>query len=233
MIKTNETDQQLITRIIKEYKHSDYLAEFAHKNFNIDKFVVDNYVFRPDNEININLIDYLLENKGIFENKTIIDMGCGSGILGIVMLMNGARDVFFVDLSPAAIENTRKNIKKFNLKNKAVIIKSDLFDKIKIKADVVIFNHPFFLDYIIEDLLLEKPKFRKATLIHNFFQKVRYFISYEGVIIMPYNHFAGIENDPGKQALKYGYFVEEVFRKEIKITQGRVGYMSIYKIKSN
>jgi ribosomal protein L11 methyltransferase len=47
------------------------------------------------------------------KGKTVIDYGCGSGILGIAVLLLGARKAFGVDIDPQALlasrENTRRN----------------------------------------------------------------------------------------------------------------------------
>ncbi len=157
-------------------------------------------------------------------------MGCGSGILGIIAGIKGAKEITFIDMSQAAIENTKENVERFNLENKSFIFNSNLFDKVEKKADLIIFDHTFFLDYIIEDLLLEKPKFEKAKLIHRFLEKAKNYLAKNGVIIMPYLHLAGKKNNPGIQAIAYSYLVEEVLKANINITQGKTGQMSIYRI---
>ena len=42
--------------------------------------------------------------------KTVLDMGCGSGVLGIYAAMRGASEVVFVDIDPWSIRNTRENL---------------------------------------------------------------------------------------------------------------------------
>ena len=43
------------------------------------------------------------------KNKTVIDYGCGSGILGIGALLKGAHEVIGIDIDPQALLATRQN----------------------------------------------------------------------------------------------------------------------------
>lgn len=43
------------------------------------------------------------------KNKTVIDFGCGSGILGIAASLLGAQHVVFTDIDPQALESTKSN----------------------------------------------------------------------------------------------------------------------------
>src|SRR5699024_6459259 len=43
--------------------------------------------------------------------KTVLDFGCGSGVLGIAALLLGAKEVFACDIDPQAIAATRENAK--------------------------------------------------------------------------------------------------------------------------
>ncbi len=50
--------------------------------------------------------------------KTVIDYGCGSGILGIAAVLLGAQCVYAVDIDPQALTATLENAKKNNVQNK-------------------------------------------------------------------------------------------------------------------
>jgi len=43
-------------------------------------------------------------------NKTVLDLGCGSGILSIFAAKRGAVDILACDVDPLAVENSRENI---------------------------------------------------------------------------------------------------------------------------
>jgi putative methylase len=46
-----------------------------------------------------------------FRQKVSADLGCGTGLLGIGMLLLGAERVYFVDDDKAALETAKKNLK--------------------------------------------------------------------------------------------------------------------------
>jgi len=74
-----------------------------------------------------------------FQNKTVIDYGCGSGILGIAALLLGAKNVIGVDNDPQALIATDDNAERNNiLKNKvSCFLPNDLPTT---KADIVLAN---------------------------------------------------------------------------------------------
>lgn len=55
------------------------------------------------------LARWILDNKKQFENKTIIDFGCGSGIAAIAAKMAGAKHVIACDIDPDAIIASKAN----------------------------------------------------------------------------------------------------------------------------
>ena len=54
-----------------------------------------------------------------FHNKTVIDYGCGSGILGIAALLLGAPNVTGTDIDPQALIATKENINRNKLSKDA------------------------------------------------------------------------------------------------------------------
>ena len=53
----------------------------------------------------------LLENQSL-DGLTVLDMGCGTGILGILASHLGAKGIMAVDIEPCCIENTIVNAKR-------------------------------------------------------------------------------------------------------------------------
>jgi ribosomal protein L11 methyltransferase len=61
------------------------------------------------------VIESMLEIN--FENKEVLDMGCGTGILAILASQKGANRILAIDNDKWAYENTVENIKNNNVKN--------------------------------------------------------------------------------------------------------------------
>lgn len=55
------------------------------------------------------------------EGKSVLDMGCGTGVLGILAALKGARTVTAVDIDPVCVENTAENARLNNCSNITVV----------------------------------------------------------------------------------------------------------------
>jgi release factor glutamine methyltransferase len=101
------------------------------------------------------------------KNKTVLEIGCGSGIISLFAALRGAKSVDAVDINSHAIDNTNENFKKHFVKN-AKAFYSDLFSEINKQYDLVIFNLPYhgnkpqdILEYGVMD---EKYKIMKKFI---------------------------------------------------------------------
>lgn len=74
------------------------------------------------------------------KGKTVIDYGCGSGILAIAALLLGAKQAYAVDIDPQAITATEDNAHKNNVKDRIICSLPNQFSAENIKADVVLAN---------------------------------------------------------------------------------------------
>jgi release factor glutamine methyltransferase len=74
--------------------------------------------------------------------KRVLDMGCGTGILGILAARAGAAAVTAVDINPEAVANANANFHRLGL-SEVRAIESDAFTKVSGIFDVVLFNAPF------------------------------------------------------------------------------------------
>ena len=84
----------------------------------------------------------LLINKSLIKPGKILDLGCGYGPVGIAIAKTHPKsDITMSDINERAILLTKKNIKLNNIKN-AKAIKSNLFEKIKSKFDIILLNPP-------------------------------------------------------------------------------------------
>lgn len=73
-----------------------------------------------------------------FQGLTVVDFGCGSGVLGIVAAIKGAGHVTCVDNDPQALVATRDNAERNRVTDKIQVFDPAQFKPIK--ADVVLAN---------------------------------------------------------------------------------------------
>ena len=182
----------------------------------------------------IYLAQFLHEHQELYARKHVLDMGCGAGTQGIVMAKYGAETVVLSDINRRAVANTQKNIEQLAMKN-AEVVESDLFASLPQGRtyDVIVFNHPFFSGEPQEikgdDKMLVKSMLGGTELIKRFFSGVSGYMRKNGIIIMPYFHFAGPENDPANHLKSYN--LNCAFEKQIKSEQGlQQGDFSVYVI---
>ncbi len=85
----------------------------------------------------------LLQRAGI-AGKTVIDLGCGSGILGLTAAALGAARVTMIDIDALAVKAARHNV-LINAENGLdvsfiTVTEGDLFQKADMRADVIAAN---------------------------------------------------------------------------------------------
>ena len=128
-------------KALEENKPLQYVI--GHVNFYGHEFDIDNRVLIPrfeTEELVENTVKYI--NKFFTNPVDIIDLGCGSGVIGLTLEKKvSTNSVDLVDISPEALEVTHKNCAKLN--SKANIIQSDMFTNIAKKYDIIISNPPY------------------------------------------------------------------------------------------
>lgn len=84
----------------------------------------------------------LIENSIIKENYSILDFGCGIGVVGISLkLVNPNIKVTMLDVNKRAVKLSKMNVKLHKL-NDIKVFDSDLFQKVDDKFDSILVNPP-------------------------------------------------------------------------------------------
>lgn len=105
-----------------------------------------------------------LLQKYITPESVCIDVGCGSGILGISAVKLGAKFAYLTDIDAVAVESAAHNASLNGVSEKVVIARSDLLADSSLKGDIMLAN---ITADILERLAPSIPKNLKSggTLI--------------------------------------------------------------------
>lgn len=99
-------------------------------------------VYKPDKNSNI-LYQKIYEDIQNQNNLNILEIGCGSGAIGLALKKNSDNNITLSDINDIAIQYTRENAQNNNLD--VNIIESDMFKNIPAnKYDIIFSNIPFF-----------------------------------------------------------------------------------------
>lgn len=90
----------------------------------------------PTTSLCVRLLEKYIEP----EKDTVLDVGCGSGILSVASVLLGAREVLAVDIDPVAVRISRENAKLNRLSGKITVMEGDLTKGLNEKADIVAAN---------------------------------------------------------------------------------------------
>jgi putative methylase len=144
------------------------------KGFEIGKVRERLEQYQTDPEIAAEIVWFASFNKDI-SGKVIVDLGCGTGILGIAALVLGAKKVIFVDIDEKAVEIARQNLAFVEnelgiLLNKKAVFTVDKVEnfKPKEKVDVVLQNPPFGVKVKHADKVFLEKAMEFSPVIYSF-----------------------------------------------------------------
>lgn len=112
-----------------------YLMGFAY--FYGHKFWVtkDTLIPRPDSEL---LVELCLD---IVPHASVLELGCGTGCIGLSLACACAVDLTLVDICPKALAITQKNAQALGMRAK--FVQSDWFTMVQGRFDCIIANPPY------------------------------------------------------------------------------------------
>jgi len=108
-----ETDEKQLSLTSKDYYFDSYSHHGIHEEMLKDEVRTMSYMRS------------IVQNKHLFEGKTVLDVGCGTGILSMFAAKAGAKKVYAVDFSGIA-EQAKKIVKANNLDNVVEVIRGKI-----------------------------------------------------------------------------------------------------------
>ena len=138
----NNTDKyfDLVSQRAK-HKPLEYITSsacFYGYDFYVNKDVL---IPRPETEI---LIDKIKSKIDKSTKSNIVDIGCGSGIISIILAkhFNNA-NITGVDISKSSLKVAKQNAISLSVEDKINFIESDLLEQIDSKIDIIVSNPPY------------------------------------------------------------------------------------------
>ena len=101
-------------------------------------------VFHPEFFFGTDFFLRCLDDLPVGGDTRVLDMGTGSGALGVALARRGAR-VTAVDVNPEAVRCARANALLHGVASRMQVIEGDLFEPLAgLQFDLIVFNPPFF-----------------------------------------------------------------------------------------
>lgn len=150
---------------------------------------IDENVYYPEDD-SLMFADFLLEY--IKNQKTMLEIGCGSGFLSIVAAKLGLK-VDSVDINKTALENTKENADRNKVSLN--IYKSDLFSNVNKRFDLIVFNPPYLKESDIDMYLSEEEKNTLANTetVKRFLNNAKKYLNKNGKILVLLSDLSGIK----------------------------------------
>lgn len=134
---------------------------------------------------------WVTEHLPPMTGKTVLEIGCGSGLIALFLAKNGASHVLATDITTNSVENTLSNARGNDIPN-VTCIKSDIFLSIDqdAKFDYVIWHMPS--TYVPDDFeiasMIEHSSFDPGgSLLDRFLRESPRHLAPNGAIMLGYN----------------------------------------------
>jgi release factor glutamine methyltransferase len=144
----NEEQWGRVQGLIAERRKGKPLAYLTNqREFFSETFYVDERVLipRPETELLVEEALALLRTRK--DQAWVLDMGTGSGIIGLMLAKGGAERVLCVDSSPDAIDVARTNSRMLGVEGRLNFLVSDLFSAMSADGgpffDMICANLPY------------------------------------------------------------------------------------------
>lgn len=140
------------------------------EGFDKPKVFLEQYVSPPHLVSRLLWIAYLSYND--IYGRTIVDLGAGTGRLGLAAAYMGAREVYLIEIDFDAIRQAWRNTKKLGLEGSVNPICADVSHKpIRKKMEVVLQNPPFGIHRRGMDLLFLMNALSYADVVYSIHKK--------------------------------------------------------------
>ncbi len=128
---------RITRRVVIKPSWEDYVKETPEELvIELDPGMAFGTGTHPTTTLCVRLMEKYLEAG----KDSVLDVGCGSGILSIAAAKLGAHEILGVDIDPVAVEVSLENVKRNGLTSQIEIREGDLTKGLSVKADLVVAN---------------------------------------------------------------------------------------------
>lgn len=177
------------------------------------KFVVNPGVFSPKYFGSTKIFCKVFPYR---DNDTLLEIGCGTGIISVTAALNGSSRVVAVDINPLAVENTKINAFRHRVASVVTARVSDIYSAIKPGElfDTIFWNSNFIFanpEFRVESML-ERSLFDPGYRNHEeFLGQARKYLRSGGRVLLGFGDFGEMDifHD---LCNKYRYSIREIER---------------------
>lgn len=137
------------------------VREFFSENFFVNEAVL---IPRPETEV---LVEEALDLIGDRKGLTVLDVGCGSGAIGIIVAKHTDNKVVSVDISEAALAVARRNAVSLGVHKKTRFVCGDLLGAFGdgTRFDMIVANPPYVAADEWDDLMVDVREYEPRAAL--------------------------------------------------------------------
>jgi release factor glutamine methyltransferase len=205
----NKSQKEIVLTQWGKHQHEDHEVDYDVSGDGdvLKRFLVKKGVWSPFLASGRYHARYLFYNNHLFYGKTAIEIGSGTGLMGVVMAKYGAKRVVMSDISESAVENSRDNIRRFGLEDVASVVQGDLFENITEPADLITWMIPFFPGHDSGDPIT-RSMVMDPLIFKLFLKKAKPYLNEGGVLLLPSYSLGGKLTNPALVGREMGYSVK-------------------------